>query len=163
MIGVLYDTKQSLHFWKIILIFNSLFFRAINHSCCIDEIKMQVLEVSGEWQWWFLCSPLWGWLCWISPDLHRTSVVGGGIDTDYPAAAISVGVQLRWWLLEQIPHYGIWEWNQRTAVTGVWKLHLELAFYRKKLDTDWLGGGWEKPAVFSEGSDFDGRCPSRQI
>ena len=45
-----------------------------------------------------------------------------------------------WWLCEQIPQDGIWEWNQRTVMADVWKPQLELASERKELDADLVGG-----------------------
>lgn len=84
------------------------------------------------------CSLLQSWLCWVSLYLFGTSL-DGGIYTDYPASDISVGYWLVWWLPQQIPQDSVGEWNQRSVVAGVWKLHLELASYRKELDADLLG------------------------
>lgn len=77
-----------------------------------------------------------GWPHRRAPTLC-TPAPGGGVYTDHPAAELSAGY-CWWWLLEQIPHYGICigEWNQRTAVASVWKLHLELASDRRELDAD---------------------------
>lgn len=66
-------------------------------------------------------------------------IPGWGKHADYPTAEISFGHRPGWWWLEQIPRYGIWEWNQKTTVAGVWKLHLERVSYRKGLDAYFVG------------------------
>lgn len=124
-------------------------------------------RVGGDWPQvrGSLCSSLdlhWGWRR-IDSAVVLTATPGLRDVDRLCSSCISMGFQPRRWLLEQIPHNGIWEWNQRAAVAGVWKLNLELASYRKQLDTDFVGEERSRQAACSERSYFYGSFPSEQI